>query len=318
MVVAPVYSDSLPSQWIWNFGDKSGTITTKTDTVYHTFLVAGDYNIDVKTFSPNCSGESSITDYMVYSNNCSATFTVNQLNDSVFQFVNTSLKYENVRWYIDSNDPVVDSLKSYTYKFDWPGTHEVWLEVSNSTGCDVYSETHFVDVIGTDCYGEFYTDVTDSLQLTFYGSYYNSDNTTATWKWYFGDGDSLIVKNSKDNNDTVVHTYKASDFFNAVLIIDGNVCSSMYEQTVSTTVVFCATPIITKVKGIGRDTLILNASSKATSYNWEVTGDYGMDNYYTTKDSTTTIGFPTDGSYWVYVNTVNNNNGCNEWPIRSK
>ncbi len=206
---------------LWDFGDDSPVGSGQTTT--HTYSTAGCYNVYVEGTTPDLSQDALPGDVCVIWDTTSvcvpiaSDFTYEFLGCNEVQFNEEATvlgspygsPVNSYSWLIDGN---VVNMQNPLYSFPGPGTYDVTLTVTNSTGCQATSVIKQVDVGGvgpasinasnlTPCEGE-----TVTFTATSPGA--------VDFEWIFGDGAAFV-------GNPAEHVYAADGAFPVTLLTYG-------------------------------------------------------------------------------------------------
>lgn len=293
--------------WTWDFGD--GTVGAGQN-INHSFKRVGSYTVTLKVKSTASACGQPLTDSFSitkpitvntvfavdydYAGNC-----VNQPTQFSDSTVLTLGNITSRTWDFGDGSPLSNALNP-VHTYSSVGVYNVKLLISTSGVCNadsmikqVYIEsqpaTLFTPVNGC---------INQAVQFT--------DNSTNTisgvgkWKWYFGDGDSSILKNP-------VHTYLNYGNYTAKLqAASPHGCSG---AVVSHPVVIDSKPVVDfdyLYPCLDKPTIFSNASSNAfgnMTYNWNF-GDGKISSAVSPSHQ-----YLAAGNYYVDL-VVNTANGC--------
>lgn len=200
--VAFINNSAGASAFTWNFGDGSVINTSRNiDTVYHTFLQAGTYVVNIRATN-GCSDTSTTETIIVYPRP-RAQFTANKyvvcIGDSV-RFTNTSDSATSYFWQFGDGNTSVAISPSHTYTT--PGLYNIKLTAFrfNAPG-SVCTDSVIQQVrVVASLPGTF--TVSDSIGrcTPFTVTFSNQSLPAVTTTWDFGDGNS-------GTGNVVQHTY---------------------------------------------------------------------------------------------------------------
>lgn len=202
----------------------------------------------------------------------------------------------NWEWSFPGGTPSTSTLENPTVTYSSPGTYNVSLEVSNSSGSDIINKPNEVEILGEPVAEWF---VTTSLFQAFF------TNTTTggdSYFWDFGD-------DNFSSDETPNHTYDSDGVYTVTLTVTNECGSDMYTDDVNIVSVPTADFLASSTSGCAPLTVnYTNLSSSNTSeWDWEFEG--GTPNTSTLSNPTVTYSEP--GVYDVIL-TVSNSEGSDQ------
>ena len=213
---APAVRPFGSASFIWDFGDGSGKITTGLGSVFHNYITAGTYNVQlILNDTAYCNYPDTLTRQLRIASLVKADFKTPPNGCAPYnaQFNNTSLAGSQFIWDFGDGSPVsneVDPLHLYQN----PGTYTIRLTAIDSGTCNIIDSTKFNITV----YGNPTADFTASPQPPIVNTPISFTNLSSSdairFKWLFGDGDSLVTTSRSE----VAHEYNATGKFNACLI----------------------------------------------------------------------------------------------------
>ena len=213
---------SLGDFYDWTFGD--GQTSTAHNPV-HTYAQGGNYNVTL-TVSNECGSE-------VFQQNITVTgapvaeFSADVEDGCpvlVVHFTNQSAgNPTSFSWTFQGGSPATSNIANPTVSYSTPGTWDVQLTVSNTSGNNTVTYDNFIDVAFPTT-SEFSSSVV-GLQATFT----NLSTHSTSSLWLFGDG-------QQSNANNPVHVY-VEDGVYTVMLISSGICgpdTSTHQVTIST------------------------------------------------------------------------------------
>ena len=282
----------------------------------HTYKILASY----PTTSLGCStGQQEIdgTFFVVPLPVTSFTATPQVCNNKIYDFKDKSTEQYNTitQWLWNFGDGQTSTTQNPEHTYPANGTYKVKLTVKTSTGCQSSDSTNItivqrffmgVKVTSPDCSNRKITLKDISTTVNF---------TTATRKWYFGNGDSSIVKNI----DTVVYNYTKPGTYTIKLVLIGtNGCAS---DTLSQQIVVSPSPIAAfNVPGVciadvaadfTDQSKISDGSNVPISYQWNFgnTADFSGANTSTLQNPSYKY---TQAGYYLVTLVVSTPAGCTD------
>jgi len=251
---------SLGDFYAWNFGD--GQTSTQPNPV-HTYAQGGSYTV-ILMVSNGCGSTSSQQTFTV-TGAPSAEFSADVEDGCpvlVVHFTNTSAgNPTSFNWVFEGGNPATSNAANPIVTYSTPGSWDVSLTVSNSSGNNSITFDNFIEV-ASPTFSDFNFFV-NGLQATFT----NQSQHSTSSLWFFGDGEQ-----SNENNPT--HVY-IQDGTYTVMLISFGVCgpdTSTQQLTIQTPpqalfVVqqsdFCVPATVSYVN---------QSSNNATSFAWTFVG----------------------------------------------
>lgn len=305
--------------WQWDFGD--GTFDTLQNPV-HLYPDTGSYKVILHVIDSNSCANNS-TPYIQKVNPLSAmNFTWNVDPAAVvdnLQFTSTvDTSYGSVTsWHWDFGDGDTANIQNPTHQYSAVGQYSVTLSIVVDGFCpNSLTKTVTIDplpapnfTVSPVCLNDttFFTD----LSTTPVG-------TIQTWKWYFGDGDSLIV--NRPGNPNVKHIYSTQTVYPVKLL---TINSSGYERSFTKEITVVPKPLADFTFNDTCYTLatsffdqsFLEGGSAISSWNWNF-GDplSGAADSSLLQNPTHVISVP--GTYPVRL-IIENTDGCMDTTVRS-
>lgn len=191
----------------WNFGD-GGTSTAQNPV--HTYAQGGTYTVTL-TVSNSCGSVQTQQTFTVIG--APVAEFIADVEDGcpvlVVHFTSTSAgNPTSFSWSFQGGNPSTSSLPNPTVTYSTPGSWDVQLTVSNTSGNNTVTYDNFID-IASPTVSDF-TSFINGLSATFNNQ---SSNSTSSL-WFFGDGEQ-----SNENNPT--HVYNEDGVYTVMLISTG-------------------------------------------------------------------------------------------------
>lgn len=219
------YTGGTISSWLWNFGD--GTTSNVKDPV-HVFPTFGSYNVCLTiTDNSGCTYSSCNNVDVKGHNDCYASFGLylDTTNTKKVYFNNYSYSKTTItQWKWKFGDGDSSFLQNPSHIYSQCGNYTIELTIFDSLGC--YSVANTILNVGSNPSFWYNTDSLDSRKFYFIN---NSIGSIASWKWYFGDGDSSTLKNP-------IHVFancSTNYFFVTLTVVDSGGCTLSYNSSVS-------------------------------------------------------------------------------------
>lgn len=210
-----------PNSFRINFGDGTSSLMGA-GFILHTYAAAGTYNISLVLLDSNyCNQYDSIVMPLRISDILKAQFTTPALGCVPYNavFNNTSLGGVSFKWLFGDGDSLVtNSGNSFVHLYKNIQSYSAQLIANDSSTCNK-----------TDTTLPFIIDVKDKPTAAFTASpqppiantaivFTNNSVGAISYKWFFGDGDSLIT----NSNLSISHIYNTTATFTATLIAINN------------------------------------------------------------------------------------------------
>jgi len=299
-------SDSVLTNWSWNFGDGSPVKAVVTPTVTHVYTNSGLFTVQMNVTDKNgCLKTLTKTNYI------QPTFPYPSIVADTFACKNEIISFDasatNVagpaqfNW--DFGDGSTGVGVNVTHAYSKDSLYLVKLKVTDKNGCDS-TLTHKIH-IQTPKASFTYSVITEAcgqskIQFTDQSTGLSLNN----WKWNFGDFGSSVQQNP-------IHTYTLPGYYNVTLIVT-NIAGCI--DTITLDSIYVQGPIgsfsFAPQKGCVPLVVTFTARSKnATSFTW----DFGDGNTTTVTDSVvmhtyTQISTPTPNL--ILNNTLKDGSPC--------
>jgi len=201
-----------------NFGDGQ-TALIGSGPVLHSYAAAGTYNVSLLLVdSSYCNQNDSIQITLRISNNVKAQFTTPSTGCAPYtaSFTNTSLGGLTFKWLFGDGDSTITNSSStvITHLYKNIGSYSVVLSVTDSTTCNItdVSPPFVITVQGkpTAAFTVAPQPPVSNTAIVFT----NNSSGAVSYKWFFGDGDSVITNSSA----SVSHFYNTTGTFTSMLI----------------------------------------------------------------------------------------------------
>jgi gliding motility-associated-like protein len=207
-----INNTSGASAFTWNFGDGNTLSTTKNiDTVNHTYLIPGTYNIVLKATN-GCSDTTSIETVTVYPKPA-ASYVASNYTSCIGDAVNFNNKSTGANSYLwQFGDGNTSTLNNPTHTYTTPGIYDVKLIVYSLNISGIVctdSITQQVNVVSS-MRGSFLATDTVSNCSPFTATFTNQNIPSVTTAWDFGDG-------TTGSGDVISHTFTKAGTYNVTL-----------------------------------------------------------------------------------------------------
>ncbi|WP_281085505.1 DUF2341 domain-containing protein [Methanosarcina acetivorans] len=205
-------SKNSPATWIWDFGDN--TTSTEQNPV-HTYVVAGNYTVNLTVTNSYGSDTGVKTDYIsVGSGVPVANFTTNKTGGNApltVKFTDTST-INPATWIWDFGDNTTSTEQNPVHTYVVAGNYTVNLTATNSYGSNTCVKIGYITVGSGVPVANFTANVTGGYApLTVQ---FNDTSTVnpASWSWDFGDGNTSTEQHP-------VHTYMSAGTYTISLTV---------------------------------------------------------------------------------------------------
>lgn len=216
--VAPAVRPFGPSTFTWDFGDNSPTVTTGTAPVFHNYSSPGTYTVKMYlNDSVFCNFPDTVIKQIRVASLVVADFETPSEACAPYNasFTNLSQAGSQFIWQFgDPNDPAPSSEVNPSHLYTQPGTYTITLIAIDSATCNISDTTTFTINVA----GKPVADFTATPQPPVVNTPISFTNLSSpdaiSFKWLFGDGDSLVTT----SRAVVQHEYVSTGVFNACLI----------------------------------------------------------------------------------------------------
>ncbi|HMU45361.1 MAG TPA: PKD domain-containing protein [Chitinophagaceae bacterium] len=203
-----------PQSFIWDFGDGSPRVTTGSGAVFHNYAAPGTYN--VRLILPDtgyCNAPDSVEKQLSVADNVRARFTTPATGCLVYNavFDNTSLAGQTWLW--DFGDGTTSTAFEPVHTYTLTGTYNITLIAYNPNTCNGSDTARFtIQVFDAPVPDFSYSPITPipNTPVTFNNL---SSPDAVSFKWDFGDGDSLLTT----SRAAIQHQYNSTGTFNVCL-----------------------------------------------------------------------------------------------------
>ncbi len=212
--IAPAGKPFKPGGFTWNFGDNSPLLVAGNQPVTHAYAGVGTYRVVLTLTDTNyCNAPDSIVRTIRISPNVKASFETPASgcapHNAVFK--NTSAGGQSFFW--DFGDGSTSTQSDPVHQYLTPGTYTVRMRAVDSATCNISDSTSFTIVVSDKPTAAFIYAPTQPEENT--AVIFNNNSIGAvSYKWIFGDGDSL----STNSIAPVSHIYNATGTFNTCLV----------------------------------------------------------------------------------------------------
>jgi gliding motility-associated-like protein len=203
------------NSFIWDFGDNTPRVTGQKDSVDHTFAGPGTFNIKLILIDTNyCNAPDSIELPLRVAAQVKAQFETPPTGCAPYTavFNNTSLAGQQFFW--DFGDGGTSTNINPTHIYPSPGIYPIKLVAIDSGTCNIIDSAFgSIEVFGNPVANFSYSPIPPIENTPNIFTNLSSPDAVR-FKWFFGDGDSLLTT----SRNPVQHQYNATGTFNACLI----------------------------------------------------------------------------------------------------
>lgn len=208
------------TSFVWDFGDGSPRVVAGMNSINHAYAGPGTYNVRlVLKDTAYCNDPDSITIQVRVAANVVAAFETPAMGCAPYTavFTNTSVGGATFQW--NFGDPASGAANTSTdinptHIYNQPGTYEVVMVATDPNTCNITDEARFTIVVyekpqALFTFAPAVPEVNTPVRFT------NQSSAVATsFKWLFGDGDSLVTTSRAE----VQHQYNSTGTFDVCLI----------------------------------------------------------------------------------------------------
>lgn len=257
------YSDSLLTQWIWNFGDGSPPLTTNNDSVTHIYTFPGIYSVTMTVTDNNGCAKTIIKTNYVQPTFPFPAFTVDTFacKFDVLTYDASATNAVGGTFIWDYGDGTQDTTTSpiITHSYSSDGLYIVSLTVVDANGCDstitdtiriLKPTANFGWSLDTMYCGQMVINFTDS-----------STGFITNWMWYFGDGGTSTLQNPS-------HVYQVGGIYSVTLAVTnaGGCMDTIVLDSIITVPFATGDFTLTPASGCNPLTVCFDVSALNTSY----------------------------------------------------
>lgn len=203
----------------WDFGDGT-SLTSGPQTVSHNYLAAGNYNVRLILIDTNyCNEPDTVVQTLRVAPLVKAQFTTPAFGCVPYTgaFTNTSLAGTDFIWNFGDGSPV-STATNPVHTFTSTGNFTVKLIAIDTSTCNKIDSVSITINVSPNPTANFSYSPNPPEANTLV-NFTNSSIGGTNYTWKFGDGDSLVTNNI---NAIVLHSYNASQTYNACLIVKNN------------------------------------------------------------------------------------------------
>ncbi|NNV53831.1 DUF7948 domain-containing protein [Limnovirga soli] len=211
--VAPPLKPFNANSFEWSFGDGT-TLISNALTLTHAYPAPGTYNVVLRLIdTAYCNYPDSVTIQLRIASNVKAQFETPPSGCVPYTLPinNTSLAGTEFLW--DFGDGNTFSGQQPVYTYFIPGTYTIKLVVIDSNTCNIIDSTQQTITVSAKPIAIFTYSPQPSEENT-PTIFTNFSLGGISYKWKFGDGDSLVTTN---RDSLISHIYAATGTYNACL-----------------------------------------------------------------------------------------------------
>ena len=233
--VAPPSRPFTNTSFTWDFGDNTPLVTSGPGPVFHSYSSPGSYTVKLTLVdTAYCNAPDTVIKIISIAPLVVAQFTTPPAGCIPYsaQFTNTSIAGQTFIWTF--GDGGTSTATNPTHTYTTPGSYTVTLIANDPNTCNLSDTTTTVINVFPIPTANFTFSPDPPVENT-PTTFNNLSSPDATnFKWYFGDGDSLITTSRLP----VKHQYNATGTYNACLIaINPAGCADTICQDVSAVIV---------------------------------------------------------------------------------
>ncbi|MEI6948510.1 PKD domain-containing protein [Paraflavisolibacter sp. H34] len=213
--VAPPTRPFTAASFEWDFGDGSPRQPAGNQSIEHTYLSAGTYNVQLILVDTSyCNAPQTVQKSLRIAVNVKAQFELPPTGcvPLTLTLNNTSLAGQKFFWDFGDGTTSTEEYPTHTYRN--PGAYTIRLRVEDPTTCNLVDSTRNTIVLSTGPTAEFSAAPQPPVVNTAIVFTNQSSSDAVRFVWSFGDGDSLRVNTLQP----VSHEYEATGRYNACLI----------------------------------------------------------------------------------------------------
>jgi gliding motility-associated-like protein len=198
--------------WIW--GDGSAPVIAGMTSVTHSFPAPGTYIVQlVLKDTAYCNNPDTFDIELEVAENVIARFTTPSVGCRPYTAIFDNTSVAGQTWLWDFGDGTTSTDFEPTHFYPLPGPYTITLTATNPNTCNVTS-TFTYNITVVDKPVALFTWGPDPPLVNTPANFTNLSSADAvSFKWVFGDGDSLVTT----SRATVQHQYNATGTFNACL-----------------------------------------------------------------------------------------------------
>ena len=198
----------------WDFGDGSPQVIAGLNNVTHSFPTNGTYNVRLQLVDTNfCNAPIDTIKALRIANNVKAGIETDQRGCAPYTAVFNNASAGGQQFFWDFGDGTTSTETNPFHLYSIPGTYKVLLRAVDSATCNRVDSTTISIVVSAKPVASF-TFAPDPPQENTPTDFFNTSVGATDFKWYFGDGDSLLINSTA----SVRHAFNETDTFTVTLI----------------------------------------------------------------------------------------------------
>lgn len=213
--IAPPSRPFTNTSFKWDFGDGSPNVVTGPGPVFHSYAAPGSYVVKlILQDTGYCNNPDTLEKTINIAPMVVAQFTTPPAGCVPYDAIinNTSIAGQTFQW--DFGDGNTSTATNPTHTYTVAGTYTITLIATDPNTCNVSDTTSFTITVQDNPIANFSFAPTTPVENTPTTFTNLSSPDAVNFKWFFGDGDSLITS----SRSPVVHQYNATGTFNACLV----------------------------------------------------------------------------------------------------
>ncbi|MDF2437541.1 MAG: hypothetical protein K0Q95_1917 [Bacteroidota bacterium] len=275
--------------YFWDFGD--GTSNNNSGSTSHTYPGPGIYSVCLTVSNSAAPCTSTYCD-TVFITSCTASFSHTFDSTGTVAIFSPIVNGSANTYYWEFGDGTTSTASNPSHTYSANGFYTARLTVSSTVdpNCSAVS-TAYVFVTG-HCDASFYSfiDSTQAPNTYQFNPQYPSQNSSTTYYWEFGDGNS-----SSSTYSTVYHTYANPGTYNVSMYVISSWCSDTSFSSVF--ISSCSAGFTYSPDAIGNGCSFSSQAGTADTYFW----DFGDGT--TSNQANPYHVFGSNGGYYVHLTT---------------
>lgn len=215
--VPPGNKPFKPNSFRWDFGDNSPTVITGNQTVSHSYANAGNYTVRLILIDTNyCNEPDTFFVPLRVAPLVKARIETSSFGCVPYTavFTNNSLAGTDFIWDFGDGSPTSTAINP-THIYNAAGPYTIKLIAIDTSTCNKIDSAFVTLTVSPNPTSSFtYNPAPPEANTAV--NFVNTSSGGSSYKWTFGDGDSLITTNY---NASVRHIYNATRPFDACLIV---------------------------------------------------------------------------------------------------
>jgi gliding motility-associated-like protein len=212
--VTPAARAFSATSFRWDFGDGSPAVIAGTNNVLHNFPSDGTYNVTLALTDTNfCNAPTDTTKALRIASNVKAGIQTAQRGCAPYSALFNNVSAGGQQFFWDFGDGTNSTQVNPVHVYQSPGAYVVRLTAIDSGTCNVADSTTFNITVSAKPVAAF-TFAPDPPEENTPTDFFNNSVGATDFKWYFGDGDSLLINSTA----AVKHAYNETKTYTATLI----------------------------------------------------------------------------------------------------